>query len=240
MLIVDPILDSASYMARAHGIDRRRHTRVKLPPVTTPFFPYLSYNRIPLPIVDLSIGGACISDAKEHLTGEVGHVLRLDLCWPVDTESLDVRVVAASRHFNRHLNFQNLSPGSLARLSLLVRCGSAGQRMHLAPSFNTGAVKLQASELWVGVTGDSLAIFDGGSTTALLSSCATTIAFYANALPRVLLNQEGDKSRPALPVEMADALVCLVNIGVPSPRLQRLIDSLVGYIEQRAKAGGGP
>lgn len=234
---MDPVQDSATYMARVHGIDRRKHTRVRVPAVAIPLFPYLNYNQVRLPLIDVSIGGACINDLKQYLTGEVGHTVRMDLCWPKDTETLDVCVIAASRHTNRHLKFQNISPGSLARLSMLVRSGSAGQKMRLAPSLSSSVIQLQATELWTGVNGDSVTLFDTGEKTALVCCCATTVAFYNGLPPQTVLKRDGSNTRPALPVEVADALICLVNIENPSPRVSRLIMSVSSHAHQWAKTG---
>jgi hypothetical protein len=240
VLTVDSATDSATYMARVHGMDRRRHTRIRLPAVATPAFPELRYNNIALPIVDLSVGGACIKDLKESLSGEVGHMIRMQLWWPGgEQESLDVRVVAASRHFNRHLHFQSLGPASLTRLSMLVRCGSAGYRMRMAPMIKSGPAQLQAVELWTGVNGDSLAFFDTGEKFAELSCCATTIAFFSQFGPRVISRNDSTHSRPAKPIEVADALVCLVNIEGASPRVLKLIEILTSRAHQWMNTGSG-
>ena len=227
-------------MARVHGFDRRRHTRVKLPPsVVTPLFPQLKYNQISLPVIDVSIGGARIDDANENLTGEVGHLVRMDLCWPNEFETLDVRVIAASCATNRHLNFQNLSPGSLARLSMIVRHGSAGQKLRLVTAPKGGPVQLHSAELWTGINGDSLAFFDNSDKIALFTACATTIVFGADGPPRTLLNPSGSESRPAHSVELADALVVLVNIPRPTARLLSLIRQLTTQTHLWSKTGSG-
>lgn len=225
-------------MARAHGIDRRRHARIKLPTVTAAIYPVLTYNGNPLPFVDVSIGGACVQDPKEILSPEIGHVVRLELLWPNGKEPLLARVVAASQHVRRHLHFQNLSASSLDRLSTLVRMGTSGQKMRQVTLTN-GPVQWGAIELWTGLNGDSLTFFDTSEKLSDLSTCAMNLSLFVTLPPRIGHVSDPTRTRPARGGEVADCLVCLVNIPEPSPRVARLIETLVARSHQWLATGSG-
>jgi hypothetical protein len=239
-LAIESPFDSGVFLARVNGLERRKHTRIKLPSVTSPVYPRLFVKDITLPVVDLSVGGVCVQDTRDNLSTEVGHIVELTIAWPDQRETVKARVVAFSRHINRHLQFQDLSPGALTKISLMVRAGGAGQKLRPAPVLKNGPVQLHAVELWTGINGDSIVFHGDGAKVADLTFLNLSMSFYTDIGPRVSPVRNPGQSRPARPLEVADALIFLVNIPNPSPRIQRLIETLTKGSHKWLNTGSTP
>jgi hypothetical protein len=220
------VTPSLGALARINGIDRRKFTRVKVPATTVNLFPRLRVQNSELPVIDLSIGGACVKDVQGIFQDKVGQEVALTLHWPTETEELKAKVISTSNQVNRHLQFSNLSPGSVARFGILVRSGAAGLKIRQTPSGRDTPVRLEAQELWTGMGGDNLVFFAHEKPLAQLTALTRTTQFFPGQTPRIALGPKGAETREALPHEIADALVCLANIPEPSTRLLRLIEFL--------------
>lgn len=218
--------DSALYIARRTGLAHRALTRIVLPDSTTGCFPSLSFENEVLPIVDISVGGACVRDPNDSVLNFLSQDIDLELILGDQSEPLRARVVGVSRHVNRHLQFLNLSSKNQMWLESLVRVGTFGQKLKQSKSLLLAPARLNVVELWTGVQGDGLVFYDSSEVDAEMTIGPVTIRFFHHQGPRVQVGEDFEKTREAEPSEVMEALLCLVNIDPPSERVSELIAKL--------------
>ncbi len=224
---------SLHHIAKAHGLLRRRFSRVDLPESAPPCLPRIQFNEVNLPVVNLSVGGACTKDPFDHVLPLLGQELNLELLWPSGREVLAARVVGISKHVNRHFEFLSLSPAASLVLAKLVHLGSIGKTLKPTAEDPSDEVRLNVSELWVSPTGENLKFHSLGEQTATLVTDQGEWHF-----PKFRLPTFGTEGRPADLQELAELIVLLSNIARPSLKIRQLRMTLENLSEPLLKAEG--
>lgn len=215
-------VNSAAQMAQAYGINRRRYTRVLFPESSVSLLPRLGLEAQDLPIVNFSIGGACVEDHFDLILPNLGDIVEIKFDWLQWSLPVKVRIAGASKHVNRHLEFIGLPEELKQDLGLLVQAGSIGQRLTQAPSLESAPVKLGVAELWTSNTGENLRIVDSETEYGSLSTESEDWVFIKSGLPLWRPSGTSQPLREANVISVACLIILLANIESPSLPVRQL------------------
>lgn len=228
---------TGAQIAKSHGIDRRRHRRVLFPPGNFKTLPSLMRGDVDLPVVNLSVGGACVEDLDDVILPQLGDIVELQIRWMNQSLPVKVRVAGASKHIQRHLEFMYLPETLLKSFAVLVNMGAIGQGLTQAMPDETGAIKLGVSELWTTLAGENLRIVNSSEIYATLTTEKEEWIFPKAGAP-YRRGRQGDLL--ATTEELAGLLVMVSNITSPSVAIRELRIYLGRQTEALRPTGSTP
>lgn len=140
-------------------LNKRKNLRVKYPHIGAfgPF-PKVFYKETEMIVTNISVGGVLIIDDTEKFGQEVGEIIMLQINWPDTTCKIRARIVGANQQ-RRHLQFVDFNAQAFLRISNLSKPAYLGTRFH---KVRDEVGQLQALELWVGPTNETLAFYNEG------------------------------------------------------------------------------
>lgn len=233
MLATAPETQSLHHIAKAHGIERRRYTRVDLPDSMPTCLPRLQFNEVNLPITNVSVGGACTRDPFDHVLPLLGQEIKLEFIWHSGQETVSTRVVGISRHIHRHFEFLSLSPAATVILAKLVHMGSIGKALKPTAEDPSEEIRLNVSELWVSSTGENLKFHSVGDHVATLVTDQGEWQF-----PKFRLPTFGNENRAATVQDLGELIILLSNVARPSLKVRQLRMSLESLSQPLLHAEG--
>lgn len=210
---------SLQNLASRLGVERRANSRVLYPELTTATLPSVSFNRNPLRVHDLSVGGCCLIDLYETLGSGVGHELTLSLHFGDGVEEVRSRLVG-SINDRRHLQFLDLRPERREQLKALMSFGILGMGLKAGLKVVDHGPALAARELWSSMAGDALIVEDGVHRLAQAEIAGQIYYFYRAAWPV-------DHNLKVVPESALNNLILfLANINYRSEALRNLLRQL--------------
>lgn len=223
-------------LAITNAINRRKNTRVKYPHIgPVGRLPTIFFEEKALKIHDVSVGGVCVLDPLEELDLEAGQEFQLTFSW----EDCSYDVVATMVRVNldkKHVKLLNPNPDITVRLQLLLKPGYIGTKFHKVPQIPGSPVQLQALELWVGPTGESLSFIHDPDNPEVLGEMRlfkTDIEFREDSPPVYRSKGRRHEVGQRLDRELIkDIIICLANIKNPSQRVIDLIERIEPYLTE--------
>ena len=225
---------SAQKLATMNALNRRKNTRIRYPHIgAVGDLPKVFYRGEELIIGNISTGGLLVIDDTELLGSSVGSIVHLELQWGSSKIDTQARVVSAQLQ-RRHIQFVDFNATAFVRISKLIKPGFLGTRFHRVHDNNA---MLDADELWVGPTGESLLFPRGSSEThvANLTMANQTLVVEKSNRPYWQdSNQVVDRAT------LGDILILLSNFPEPTAHIKSLIEKLQLHYEigERQKATG--
>jgi len=219
---------SIQRLVNQNFLNKRKNIRISYPHLgATGLYPHIIYRGHELNIGNISLGGILVIDDTEQLGYEVGEVISLDFTWPDFSTKVRARIVGANLQ-KRHLQFVDFNPQAFLKISLLVKPGHMGQRFHRVRN-DSGT--LQAQEMWLGPTGETLVFVIGGDAVELTYG-KEKIRMQKGAPTFSLLSQ-----RPVSFTQLHEILVMLVNFPGLTARIKELIEDVDKEIRTRGDRG---
>ena len=227
MFYFDPSQDSVLSLARKLNLDRREQVRIRVPEIPCSLAPRFLISGSEFPLVNISMGGVCLKDMQNIFSNEVGQELVVTMNWLDTTSLVRCRMVAISKHVQRHLCFVDLPPHLSQRIGKMVEAAMPGIKLRPLPILKYSPAQTEALELWTGVGGESLAFYGADDLVAELVTVNLTYKFFQKIPPRVQLNETPTRTRPVKHQELFQALLLLENVERPSYRIVQLIVHLI-------------
>jgi hypothetical protein len=216
-------------MAARLSVDARREVRVTYPAFASVCrLPQALFNEQRLTLKNISGGGCCILDPDGFLGDGLPTEFELTLEWTTGQEDVRARMVSRVDQ-RRHIEFLDLSPQRKNSLKKSMVMGIRGLEMHSSVAAQEHGPRIQASEIWTSLQGDTLT-FDKASTV-LVQVQDVEYQIVEDQWP--LLRAKGVKCS-RLEVEQLILFVC--NIPAPSDRLRRLQIDLERLLIKEAAA----
>jgi hypothetical protein len=208
---------SIQRLVNQNYLNKRKNIRIHYPHLgATGLYPHILYHGHELNVGNISLGGLLIIDDTEQFGSQVGEIVNLDFTWPDLSTKLRARIVGANLQ-KRHLQFVDFNPQAFLKISLLVKSGHLGQRFHRVRN-DSGT--LQADEMWLGPTGETL-VFPPGAKRAELSYAKENVTIQKGAPTR-----SGAALRPAPVSQLHDVLIMFANFPGLTPRIKELVEIL--------------
>jgi hypothetical protein len=215
-----------------NALNRRKNTRIKYPHCgAVGELPRVYFQGEEMNIGNISTGGLLIIDDREKLGHAVGAEIKLQIVWPDLRLETKARLVSAQLQ-RRHIQFSDFSPTGFIRVAQLIKPGFLGSHFHKVNDQNS---VLDAEELWIGPTGESL-LFPKGSAPAQFTSMDRVLLIDRHSRPYWRNNNE-----PVDKTELSDLLIMLSNLPAHSTRVKELIEILQRHYEvlHSARTGTG-
>lgn len=224
---------SAQKLATMNALNRRKNTRIRYPHIgAVADLPKVYYRGEEMIVSNVSTGGLLIIDDTELLGNAVGSVIHLELHWPDTKISAQSRVVSAQLQ-RRHIQFVDFNATAFVRISKMIKPGFLGSRFHRVHDNNS---MLDADELWVGPTGESLLFPRQASNSHLanLTMANQTLVIEKNNRPYWQdTNQVVDRHT------LGDILILLSNFPEPTTLVKNLVEKLQLHYELHDRKATG-
>lgn len=224
--------DSAQSLATMNSLNRRKNTRIKYSHLgAVGDLPKVYYQGDEMIVGNISTGGLLLVDDTEVLGNSVGAVIQLTLKWPDTQIETKGRIVGAQLQ-RRHIQFVDFNALAFVRISKLIKFGFLGSRFHRVKDNHA---MLDAEELWVGPTGESLC-FPRINTTeiATLNYQNHALVIERKRKPFWRHNKTDIDHN-----HLGEILVLLSNFPLPTPLIKDLIERLQMYFDMREEKGTG-
>lgn len=203
-------------MVSYNSLNKRKNTRIKYPHFgACGPYPRVFYSGTEMIVANVSVGGVLIIDDTEAFGTEVGDVVAVELIWDDFSTKIRSRVVGINMQ-RRHLQFVDFNAQAFLRISRLVKPGYLGNRFHIVKD-DVGS--LQATELWIGPTGENLTFF-GTDKIAELTLNGQKLTF---TQAKTILYNETALAPYAL---IEEALVIVANFPESTHNTKKLLDIL--------------
>lgn len=201
-----------------NALNRRKNIRIHYPHLGAMGpYPRIYYKDHEVVISNISVGGILIIDDTESFGSNVGDMVILQLVWPEETIKIRARIVGANMK-RRHIQFVDFNAAAFLKISRLVKPAYQGSRFY---KIHDESGKLNAREVWVGPTQESLIFPNFGFFAELLFNQKRII--FERGRP----TRYAETEDPIAPEQLDDILVLLSNI----PSLTNLVRELVEMIE---------
>jgi hypothetical protein len=206
---------SIQKLVSLNALNRRKNTRVKYPHFGG-FGPYpkIYYMDSEIIVGNISVGGILIIDDTEKFGDEIGAVVTIEMVWSDYRTKARARLVGANMQ-RRHLQFVDFNANAFTKISQLLRPGYLGSRFRIV---HDELGKLQAHEMWLGPTSESL-VFTKTNSFAEISVGNEKVSISRNR-PSYLVSTNQKISYQLL----CDILVIIANIPEPTPRVKELLE----------------
>lgn len=200
-----------------NSLNRRKNFRIRYPHIgAIGPYPSVYYKNKEMNVGNISVGGLLIIDDQEVLGTTVGETVILELNWEDFRSKIRCRIVGANLQ-RRHLQFVDFDPQAFLKVSRLLRPAHLGTRFHRVLD---SSGQLEAHELWIGPSNESLA-FLKSENEAALSYDNNTIIISPHSYPHY------EKTMKAIPLEtLYDIFVLVANLPEPSKNVKRLIETI--------------
>lgn len=196
-------------------LNKRKNLRIKYPHFgAVGNFPRVFYKDTEMIIVNVSVGGVMVIDDTERFGNEVGEVVMLNLVWEDFSTKVRARIVGANLQ-RRHLQFVDFNAQAFLRITNLSKPAYLGTRFHRV---HDDVGQLQALELWVGPTNETLAFYSVGAFAELTIN-ADKYSFYRGRVATSNKNNE-----PVHHSILCDIIVLLVNLPEPTQHIKELAE----------------
>ncbi len=210
------------------GIERRQSVRVRYPEPYLTSLPSVFFGEHKIRVNDMSVGGCCLIDEREHLGPNAGVEIELRLIWPDGERAVRARIVAYV-HTRRHIQFLDLPPELVQVIKSALAPGVLGLTMKPLLERDHGHLAMHASEVWTSLNGESLSFLDDVHVAAALHLDGRNYRFMRDAWPLT------EENKAATPREAESMIVFLENIPQPSPAIRALKSQLLTlYSEGRS------
>ncbi len=204
-------------MVNQNNLNKRKNVRINYPHFgAAGLYPHIVYMGKELNIANISLGGLLVIDDAEQFGQQIGEVVNLEFSWDDFSTKIRARVVGANLQ-RRHIQFVDFNAQAFLRISLLVKSGHLGQRFHRVRN-DSGT--LQAEEMWLGPTGETL-VFLSKETAAELSLNKEKFLIQKGQPTLNAFNKH-----PVAPSLMHDLMILLANFPQPTANVKELIESL--------------
>ncbi len=204
-------------MVNQNQLNKRKNVRINYPYVgAVGLYPRVSYLGHELNVNNISLGGLLVVDDTDEFGDEVGEVVVLGFFWPDFSTKIRCRLVGANLQ-RRHIQFVDFNPQAFLRIGQIVKAGHMGQRFHRV---HNDSGTLQAEEMWVGPTGESL-VFTSKENPAELSINKEKILIKSGSKTISALTK-----KPISSVQVQETLVLLANFPKLSPNVKQLVEAL--------------
>jgi hypothetical protein len=213
-------------LAAKLGVERRLAVRVRYPErVQVCRLPEIFFQKQSLKVVNISAGGCCVLDPKEHMGPAIGHEIELNLHWSTVVETVVVRIVSRVDH-RRHIQFLNLSRSRQTQLLKSMASGVRGASVNRHAMSTELGPSMLASELWSSPHNDSVILENDMHRIGQVYLQGQQFIIYREAWPN---KAPGGKCSKA---EFEHLVLFLVNIPLPSPQLKGLIKFLESQLSE--------
>lgn len=208
-------------LVNQNHLNRRKNVRINYPHLgAVGPFPQVFYQGHELNVSNISLGGLLVIDDTEQFGDEVGDAVQLEFTWQDFTTKVRSRVVGANLQ-RRHIQFIDFNAQAFLRINQLVKAGHLGQRFH---QVRNDSGTLQAIEMWIGPTGESL-VFTTDAKPAELSLGRDKFLISKNAPTLFAHNQ-----KPIPPSMLNELLILFANFPKLSPFVKELVEVLEAEI----------
>ncbi|OFZ12521.1 MAG: hypothetical protein A2Z20_11445 [Bdellovibrionales bacterium RBG_16_40_8] len=212
----DTVEPSVHKLIGVNALNKRKNIRIKYPHFGAfgPF-PRVLYMGHEMNVGNISVGGLHIIDDTEKLGSTVSDIIMIELIWGDFSAKVRVRVVGVNLH-NRHIQFVDFNAQAYLRISILTKPGYIGSRFHrVRDEFG----QLQALELWVGATSESLMFCKKSSSFAELVLNGQKIIF-----ERGRCTYFAESEEPVTPKLLTDILIMIANLNEPTLLVKNLLE----------------
>ncbi|MCB0350900.1 MAG: hypothetical protein KDD38_06940 [Bdellovibrionales bacterium] len=214
---------SIQKLVSANSLNKRKNIRIKYPHFGAfGLFPKVKYKNSEIIVGNISAGGILVIDDTERFGDSIGEVIMIELEWDDFSTKIRTRIVGANLQ-RRHLQFIDFNAQAFLRISKLTKPGYLGSRFHQVEDHDG---KLQAIELWVGPTGESL-VFPREGAFAELTINGEKINFRRGTPTHLASN-----NAPISVERLHDILVIIANL----PRYSTRAKDLLEIIEDELRA----
>lgn len=214
-----------------NSLNKRKNLRIKYPHFGA-FGPYprIYYKDTEMIVTNISVGGILIIDDTECFGQEVGEIVMVNLIWDDATAKIRSRVVGANQQ-RRHLQFIDFNAQAFLRISNLSKPAYLGTRFHRVRDENG---QLQALELWVGPTNETLAFYKDGAF-AEFTIRGEKLSFRRGSATHS--SKTGDIVHSAT---LSEVIVMLANFSQPTELVRELIEIIETEVRaaERVKSTG--
>jgi len=214
-----------------NALNRRKNTRIKYAHIgAVGDLPRVFHDSEEMVVGNISTGGLLIIDDNEKLTSAIGEITFFELRWADLSVEAKARVVGAQFQ-RRHVQFIDFNPQDFVRISQLLKPGFVVSRFHRVQDDQR---VLEAQELWIGPTGESL----------LFPALKPTMdpITYNNGKRNIFITKPNrphysDTNEAMTQTQLSDLLLTLANFPETTRHLKDLIEYLQShYLERPPRA----
>jgi hypothetical protein len=213
---LDSMATSIQKLVNANALNKRKNIRIQFPHISASGpFPRVHYKDSELLVANISVGGLLVIDDTHNFGTQVGEVVHLEFSWPDLATQVRARLVGAHGDY-RHIQFVDFDPQVFLRVSQMVKPGHLGGRFHRVQD-HTG--RLQATELWVGPSQESIVFGGSQEPFAELVYHGEKITFQNRPTPAATKNGHNLSAQ-----NLHEVLILLSNLPKPTPLVRELIE----------------
>ena len=192
-------------LVNKNHLNKRRTTRIKYPHLgSIEPFPQVFYANFELNVDNISVGGLLIIDDTDQFGGDIGDILPLDIRWSDFSIRVRGRIVGVQSQ-KRHIQFVDFDAQLYLRISHIVNVGQLGHGFHIVRN-ESGS--LQADEMWLSTTGDSIVFFKN------------------DPMPEITLSKEKINFADLSLGRTRDLIALFANFQSLTPRVKQVLEVL--------------
>jgi hypothetical protein len=209
-------IDSVQKSVFFNALNKRKNLRIKYPHFGAfgPY-PHVFYRDSEVIVSNISVGGLLVIDDTERFGQSVGEIVMITLAWPDFQTKVRTCVVGVNQH-RRHLQFVDFNAQAFLRITSLTKAAYIGTRFHRV---RDEVGQLQALELWIGPTSESLAFYNVGPFAELAIN-GEKFSFRRDG------KTTSSNSERISKVVLYDVVVMLSNFSGQTDRVKQLIEKL--------------
>lgn len=214
---------SIQKLVNYNSLNKRKNLRIKYPHFgAVGNYPRVFYKDTEMIVANVSVGGMMVIDDTEIFGTDVGELILLNLVWDDLSTKVRTRIVGANLQ-RRHLQFVDFNAQAFLRITNLSKPAYLGTRFHRVQD-DVG--QLQALELWVGPTNETL-VFNNEGPFAELTINSDKFSFSKDS-PIVSTKTNGTVHHSVL----CDIVALLANF----PESTQRVKDLTEFIETEVRS----
>lgn len=207
-------------LATSLGVERRQMVRVRYPLYAkVSELPQIGFKDNMLSIVDISVGGCCLSDPQEILGPQIGQDIELTLVWAGKIVPIKARIVGRVDH-RRHIQFLTFNAGHVAKLKEAMSSGVRGQSLRPVTNASEFGPTLEAEEAWTSLHGDSVTFENHVLRFAQIHIAGLQYHIFHQAWPT------HENGKPVKAQELERLVLFIANVAQPTTRINQLCEML--------------